>query len=189
MIVDRIHPFIESTVKYIPLLASQIILTVFCCLLIIDTLSTVKSILKLNKKLEIIDDISLKIREASDNLGEDLAVTTISLIQKKEALEESLEVKKEILQSEIAELREAQHLALSHRKQALSELQQANKEILEAWAFGQKRLIKAFPGLRSIDHKDALNKLRNAIAKIQTDDHQPDDNQTDDNQTDEKYGD
>ena len=175
VIVDRIHPFIEITVKHIPLLASQIILAIFCCLLIIDTLSTGKSILKLNKKLEIIDDISLKIREASDNLGEDLAIRTISFMQKKEELEESLETKKETLQSEIAEIKEeAQQFALSQRKQALAELQKANREVLEAWAFGQKRLIKAFPGLISIDHKDALDKLRNAIVKIQTDNHQPD---------------
>ena len=165
VIVDRIHPFIESTVEHIPLLASQIILAIFCCLLIIDTNSTAKSILKLNRKLEIIDDISLKIREASDNLGEDFAIKTISFIQKKEEIEESLETKKEILQSEIAEIREAQQLALSHRKQALAELQKANKEVLEAWAFGQKRLIRAFPGLISIDHKDALDKLRNATMR------------------------
>lgn len=160
VIVDRIHPLIESAVKYIPLLASQIILALLGCLLIIDTISTVKSILKLNKKLEIIDNISLKIREASDNLGEDLAIKTISFMQKKEEVEESLETRKEILQSEIAEIREVQQLALSHRKQALAELQKANREVLEAWAFGQKRLIKAFPGLVSIDHKDALDKLR-----------------------------
>ena len=170
VIVDRIHPFIEIIVKYIPVLASQIALTVFCCLLFIDTISTAKSILKLNKKLEVIDDISLKIREATDNLGEDLAVKTISIMQKKEELEESFETKKEVLQSELAEIKEAQQLALSHRKQALAELQKANREVLDAWAFGQKRLIKAFPGLISIDHKDALEKLRTAILKIQTDD-------------------
>ncbi len=174
VIVDRIHPFVESAAEHIPLLASQIILAILGCLLIIDTISTAKSILKLNKKLEVIDDISLKIREASDNLGEDLATKTISFMQKKEELEESLEIKKEILQFEIAEIKEAQQLALSHRKQALAELQTANREILDAWAFGQKRLIKAFPGLISIDHKDALDKLRNSIVRIQTDNRQTD---------------
>ena len=160
VVIDRVHPLIESAVTHIPLLVSQIILAIFCCLLIIDTLSTAKSILKLNKKLEIIDDISLRIREVSDNLGEDLAIKTISFMQKKEELEESLETKKEILQSEIAEIKEVRQLALSHHKQALAELHKANKEVLEAWAFGQKRLIKAFPGLISIDHKDALDNLK-----------------------------
>ena len=178
MIVDRVHPLFERIVDLIPLLASQIILSVFGCLLIIDVLSTVKSILKLNKKLEIIDDISLKIRETSDNLGEDLATRTISIIQKKEELEESLETKKEILQSEIAEIKEVQQLALLRRKQAIAELQKANREVLDAWAFGQKRLIKAFPGLISIDHKEALEKLRNSDEKLknsnQTDSLQPD---------------
>lgn len=170
VIVDRIHPLIEIAVTYIPSLVSQIILGVLCCLLIIDTISTAKSILKLNKKLEIIDDISLKIREASDNLGEDLAVKTISFIQKKEEIEESLETRKEILHSELAEIKEAQQLALAHRREALAELQKANREVIEAWTFGQKRLIKAFPGLVSIDHKESLDELKGTVVKTQTHD-------------------
>ncbi len=138
LIVDRIHPMIFAIVTLIPPLVSKVLLTTLAVLLIIDLISTVKSVLKLNKKLEIIDEITLKIREASDSIGESLANGTINFVHKKEDLEK----------------------VLARRKEVLSDLQQAKKELLETTFFGQKRLLKAFPGLKSIHHKDALEKLR-----------------------------
>ncbi|MBP1745068.1 MAG: hypothetical protein H6Q58_2046 [Firmicutes bacterium] len=158
VIVDRIQPLIHSLVNLIPQTASMVILVVVSCLFIVDLIATVKSVLNLNKKLEIIDEITLKIREASDNIGESLASGTIALVQKKEDFEESLE-------ADLAEMKEAQQEVSAHRKQAINELMKANRELLEAIPFGQKRLLKAFPGLKSIKHKDALEKLRDTISK------------------------
>lgn len=138
VMVDKIHPLIYVLVNKIPQLASAVILTFFACLVSVDLIDTVKAILKLNKKLEILDDITLKIRETSDTIGESLATGTINFVQKKDDLEEKLENKKEIIKEDI-------------------------KEELETVTFAQKRLLKAFPGLRSIDHKEALEKLRKAI--------------------------
>jgi hypothetical protein len=117
----------------------------------------------LNKKLEIIDDISLKIREASEGIGENIATGAIVMAQKKEELEKSIEATKEILDTEITEMRTAQQIALDHRRQALDDLRRANRELLEATYYGQKRILKAFPGLKSINHKEALEKLKNLI--------------------------
>jgi uncharacterized membrane protein len=147
VVVDRIHPLIMSLVNWMPQTVSKILLAIVASLFIVDLIATVRVILKLNKKLEIIDDISLKIRETSDNIGENLANGAIALVQKKDDLEESFEARK----------------AIAHRKQAINELRKVNRELLEATPFGQKRLLKAFPGLKSIDHKDALETLRDFI--------------------------
>lgn len=153
IVVDRIHPMVSAVVDWTPKTVVIVFLSVFSGVFIVDMIATVKSILKLNKKLEIIDDFTLRIKESSDNLGENLANTTIAFVQKKEDFEERLEEKKELLEADLAELKEKMEADLLEMK-----------TLLEASQFGQKRLLKAFPHLRSIDHKEALEKLRNVIA-------------------------
>lgn len=165
VIVDRIHPLIFALVNWMPEIASEILLIIVVCMFIVDLIATVKSILKLNKKLEIIDEFTLKIRETSDNMGENLATGAIAILQKKDEFEESFELTKEAFKADIAEMKYEQQKALAHPKQALNDLHKANRELLEATTIGQKRLLKAFPGLRSIDHKDALAKLRSLVLK------------------------
>jgi len=165
VVVDRIHPVVLYLVNWIPQMASNVLLIIIASLFIIDLIATVKSILKLNKKLEIIDGITLKIRETSDNIGENLAMGAIAVVKKKDDLEESFEVKKEILKEDLSEMKGEHQKALAHRKQALNDLHNANREILEASPFGEKRLLKAFSELKSIEHKDALEKLKNSMLK------------------------
>jgi uncharacterized membrane protein len=169
VVVDRIHPLVFSLVNWMPKAASKVLLVIAAGLFFVDLIATVKSVLKLNKKLEIIDDISLKIRETSDNIGENLANGTIALVHKKDDLEEIFEAKKEIFEADIAEMKGAQEKAAAHRKQILYELHKVNRELLEATPFVQKRLLKAFPGLKSIDHKDALETLRDFVRNGFTD--------------------
>ena len=48
-------------------------------------------------------------------------------------------------------------------QQELEELEQLRKslsELLDRHTFGQRRLLRAFPQMRSIDHKQALERLR-----------------------------
>lgn len=160
IVVDRIHPLIISLVNSLPMMLKEGLLVILTCLLLIDYIVTVISISKLNKKLEIIDELSLKIRKVSDNIGVGFANSTIAIVHKKENLEESIETKKEAFKSDMAEMKEAQKRTLNSQKQTLSELRKSSKEILEATTFGQRRLLKAFPDLRSLKHKDALEKLK-----------------------------
>ncbi|WP_010245667.1 putative ABC transporter permease [Acetivibrio cellulolyticus] len=163
--VDRIHPLIFSLSSWIPKTASKILLIVFTGLFILDLIATVKSILRLNKKLEVIDEITSKIRETSDSIGEKIANGTISIVQKKANLEESLSAKGEVLKSEIAKKINFQEKMAAHQNKTLSDLYKRRRELLESNPFGQARLLKAFPGLKSIDHKEALEKLRSSFLK------------------------
>lgn len=174
VVVDRIHPLISYLVNWIPRRVNEIFLILSACLYIVDLVSTIKSILKLNRKLALIDEITSKIKETSDNLGEDLANGAIALSQKKEDMEESFEAKKEAVEegfeaekeairADIDEMKNAEQKAFIRQKQSLIELRKSYRELLGTQFFGQKRLLKAFPGLKSIDYKDSLEKLRKTI--------------------------
>ncbi|MGE5371060.1 MAG: putative ABC transporter permease [Solirubrobacterales bacterium] len=168
IVVDRIHPMVRSLVQSIPPAPGKVLLIGFACLFLIDFIASVRTILNLNRRLEIMDEITLKIRESSDLIGENLAHGTIALIQKKDEIEEGLEARREVVRIELAEMRQESQKVLAHRRQALKELRQARRELLEATPFGQKRLLKAFPGLRSLRHNDALESLKNRVAQAMT---------------------
>lgn len=181
VVVDQIHPMIVDLVDFIPETASIIILIILTSVLVIDLVATVKTIFKLNKKLEIIEELSAMIRKTSDELGENLATGVIALSVKKDELEEMAEQKKEEIEEKINKTKKTVELnnivrkqkleeALEHREYALVELKKAYSELIEASLFGQKRLLKAFPGIRSTHHKEALEKLKNHILKRTEDD-------------------
>ncbi len=163
LIVDRIHPLTISIVGLIPMAASQIILVVLGTLFIVDLMATVNFIFKLNKNLEIIDEISLKIKEASDSMGENLANGAIALANKTADVEERLEAQKELLEADVSEIKHAQLQAMANRKQELAELSKTYRELLEATPLTHIRLLKAFPGLKSLEHNEALEKMKHAI--------------------------
>lgn len=176
VVVGEIHPMIVNMVQYIPITASIIILLILSSVLIIDLVAIVKSILELNKKLERIDELSALLRKSSDELGENLATGVIALSAKKDELEELAEQKKEEIVEKIIQAKKVMEInnavrkqkldeAIEHRERALAELKKANMEILEATFFGQRRLLKAFPGIRSTLHAEALERLKNHIFK------------------------
>jgi uncharacterized membrane protein len=163
ILVDRIHPVIYSSIQLIPPSLSKGLLLIFSSILIIDFMATVNLILKLNKKLKIVNGIALKIRESSDNVGGNIAHSAIVIVRRKDNLKVRYKAKIENFAADILEMKETHKKALAYRKQVFSELYRANKELLVKTPFGYKRLLKAFPRLKILDHKEVLEKLRNTV--------------------------
>lgn len=170
IIVDRVHPMVSRLVNIIPNMASVIVLAVLTVVLIIDIIATVKTIFKLNRKMERIEELSAIIRKSSDELGKGLAAGAISLAikkesighkiyQEKEKLEEKFEKAKREVESDIAEIIQKPKDSLENMKRAL------NKELSEINFFGYKRLIKAFPRLKTKYNKESLKLLKEHIFK------------------------
>jgi len=176
VIANQIHPLIVNMSVHIPEPASLIILLILSIVLVIDLVATVNTILRINKKLEHIEDLSLLIRKSTDELGENLASGVIALSAKKDELEELAEYKKKEVAEKITQAKKTVELnniarkqkleeALQHREKTHAELKKANREILEAVIFGQRRLLKAFPNIKSTLHNEALEKLKDYIFK------------------------
>jgi uncharacterized membrane protein len=170
VVVDKIHPMISELVSFIPDMPAIFILNILTVIFVIDLIATVNTIFKLNKKLERIEELSTVIKKTSDELGENLAAGAINLAvkkeeiedklyQSKEKIEEKIEQTKRVVDTDIAALIQKKKEALEHKKHAL------NKELLETNIFGQKRLLKAFPGLISRRNKEALKILKEHISK------------------------
>ena len=133
--------------------------------------ATVRTIARINRSLGQIDELAGRIKALSNDLGENLADRVLDAAEKGADWKESLADRREDLmedlaswKEELAEQRSEYQLDLALRRaQRLEELEQLRKslsELLDRHTFGQRRLLRAFPQMRSIDHKQALERLR-----------------------------
>ena len=133
----------------------------------VDLTATVATIVKLNRRLARIDELATKIKEASNEFGENLADRVLDAAERgadwKEELDE-LSFKLALRRAELAEEREdwerRKEERLAQAKRQLEEWRTSMQELLEVEGFGHRRLLRAFPRLRSIDHTGALDRLR-----------------------------
>lgn len=138
IVVDRVNPMVVRLVERVPALTGTVILILMSFLFAVDLIATVMIILKLNAKLKAITEITEKLREASEDIGERLADGTISLAEKSEGLREKMENRRE-------------------------EWKQEMSALLEKPYPGHRRLLKAFPRMKSTRHKESLEKIRSYV--------------------------
>lgn len=143
-VVGFVVPFMRRLVAIIPRTAGWIMLTVLLALAVADFAVTVVAIIGLNRKLRNLEYVSGKLKAGSDKLGETLYVGAVALEGKKQALEEKKQTLEKDWQREAARLKEKYEKNLH-----------ANPL--------HRRLLKAFPDLRSLRHNEQLEELRSSL--------------------------
>lgn len=157
IVVDRIHPLVSRFVLSIPEMAGSILLALLSLLFAADLTAAVQSVLKLNADLKAIEEIRSKLRETSYNIGEKLADTTLSVMEKSEELKDRLAEQKSELQEDWEDLKKRREELLLQNTQ---ELRKLKLSLLCRSRFGRKRLLDAFPSMRSTKYREALHELR-----------------------------
>ena len=184
-VVDILHPTIQWVIALVPRGLGWVLLGVFAACMAVDLAATVSTIAKLNRKLEHIDQLAGRIREASNEFGENLADKVLDAAEKGADFKESVQGFKEDMEDWSEDMRDDLKEDLDGARQAIaqykveSELQRAERQQrrqqrrqeleqlfnsmrgeLDGRVLGEGRLMKAFPQLRSIDHKQAMERLR-----------------------------
>lgn len=188
-VVDILHPSIEFLIRIIPHTLGWVLLGLFGAVMAVDLVATVRTIAKINRKLSQIDEMAVKIKAASNEFGENLADRVLDAAEKgadlreelddwmdnlsdrRENLEESLAERKAEFQEDLedwkenlvqrkAELMAQKDQRRAARKADLAELRDKLQDLMDGETFGQRRLMNAFPKMRSTDHAQALERLR-----------------------------
>lgn len=170
-VVKLLHPTVLLFIRLIPHLVGLILLGILLVVMAIDLAATVSAIAKLNRRLALIDELAGRIREASNDFGEDLAERVLDAAEKgadwREDLEElsdRLAQRREEFSDDLDELKDDFQARLDARKaqnrQQLQEWKDSVQALMDKESFGQKRLLKAFPSLRSLQHRAAMERLR-----------------------------
>lgn len=134
-IVRWLHPLISRLVSVIPPLVSSIVLPAFGALFLFDLATTLATLCRLNLRLHQIDEIGRLLRLPSDQLGQALASNALLM----------------------------RGLSKKAKQQALVnqvDLQNHLLDVRSLMEYEQKRLVKAFPNVRSIRHPALLDELK-----------------------------
>ena len=165
-VVKLLHPTVLLLIRLIPKTLGVVLLALMGAVMAVDLAATVSTIIKLNRRLAQIDELAAKIREASNEFGENLAERVLDAAERgadwKEDLDE-LAFKLAERRAELADEREdwerRQEERLAQARRQLEEWRMSVQELRDGEFFGRRRLLKAFPRLRSIDHAGALERL------------------------------
>lgn len=136
-VVGWVVPISRALIALIPKTLGKVLLCVLFGLVLADFIVTVVAIIGLNRKLKNLEYVTGKLKEGSDRLGEALYERTAVMEEHKQALEKNW-------QKEAARLKEKY------------------EEILRTNPL-HKRLLKAFPDLKSLKHNEALEALRQNV--------------------------
>ncbi len=169
LVVDIIHPTVLAGIRLIPHTAGVVLLIIMGAYLAVDLIATVRTITKMNRRLERIDELAGRIHALSDELGEGLADHVLEAAERGADWKETVETWKDSQQTELSQLREDLEEDVAQRRDALrqqlEEIQGRLREQLESVTAGQRRLLKAFPQLRSVDRADAMDRVRRVVER------------------------
>lgn len=159
-IVKLLHPGIHKALSWIPVPAGIVLIVILGVALFVDLYVTASAILKLNRRLERMEEIAGELRELSDRMGENIYENVMGTVERslegRKKLEEVTSEQKERFEGMTAETRKK----LEHR---MADLKQRYEEIAVQRGKVSGRLVKAFPKMESRQHKEILEELKARI--------------------------
>ena len=183
-VIYVIHPTISWLVALVPHTLGIVILSGLSVAFLIDCAATVKIMIGFNKELRRIDEGAAKLREISDGITEGLYEGSLKAKSGAEkAIAETEELKARVSEEaeelkgraseEAAEIRlkaerEKAQLVLKaeNEKQAMEDqLQKLQDELEQKLTRGQRRLLKAFPEMRSTKYREAVSEMKARLDK------------------------
>ena len=157
-IVLIVHPVIYGFIQLIPHIVGVVALIVIMTAFAVDLAVTVSTIVKFNKRLKLMNEIAVKLKRISDDIGENVYENVMEALEKKEKFTDAALERKEKLTDAAEEVKE------NLRKEQRS-LRQRYSELLEQKSVSQNRLLRAFPGMKSAENDEVLQKLKKKLWK------------------------
>ena len=165
-----IHPTIEWLVSLVPFTPGIVILSVLGAIFLVDCIATLKTMISFTRELRRIDEGAAKIRMISDEITEDLYHKSMKVKDDAEKAKEGTAELKAKVQGEVSNIQiRARREALELIEKVEEEKQNASQkrqELERKLTRGQKRLLKAFPDVRSARHHEALAEMKLRLEKF-----------------------
>lgn len=167
VVVRGIHPVLASAVEHLPLWLLVALDAVFLTTFAVDLGATLSAIRKLSDRLTRLTEAAAELHSISDEIGQTISSTTLNAREhvidaQSRGIEAraKLEDKQNHLKAWLDEHRaaaEARTVAMRDRvENALNRF----NHVLDEKGLGQRRLLNAFPNLRSHRNQEAVEALR-----------------------------
>ena len=172
-VVKLLLPTVLALIRLCARALGTVLLILLGAAMAADLAATVSSVVKLNRRLAQIDELAAKIKAASNEFGENLAERVLDAAERgagwKEELDElsfKLALHRAELAGEREEWEQRREERLAQARLQLEEWRASMQQLLERESFGHRRLLSAFPRLRSIDHGSALERLHRKMENL-----------------------
>ncbi len=187
IIVRIIHPVIHRGVELIPSVFGIILVSVLGVAVLVDLYMTVAGIMKLNKKLDVMEKIAAELKEISNSLGENIHENVMETMEFSEETRKQLDTTESELREKLDTVSEEQKERLEERidrveekiekklypeeqraittelRNKYAELKGKYAELAGRTTLVTRRLIGAFPKMESRLHKEIFNEIRSRV--------------------------
>ena len=164
-VVYLLHPTVLLVIRTIPPALGLVLLGLSGAVMGVDLAATVSTIAKINRRLSHIDELAAKIHEISNEFGGNLADKVLETAQTGAEWKEEWTERAEGWREEVQDSLEDRRQAIARRREELRQLSGRLSEALEGEGFGQRRLLRAFPRMRSTRHDQAMARLRRRMTE------------------------
>ena len=175
-VVRVIHPLTDKFISYIPDVIGIICICIFYAVFIFDTVMTVISVNKLNKRLKRMTEAAANLRNMSDKMGTYIHGRVVSTMEKEADTRYALSRDMEDRKREIIEYQLAAAIKIGSSKAQLekkrAEIEADIEErfnkleiLLNDNTRIQKRLLKTFSGAKSKKYNDMLERIKENIRR------------------------
>ena len=172
-VVKLLHPTVLLFIRIVPPVLGVVLLALMGAVMTADLAATVSTVVKLNRRLEQIDELAARIKEASNEFGENLADRVLDAAERgagwKEDLDElsfRLAERRAELADNLAEWEQHREEQRAQVRRQLEDWHASMQALLAGDSFGHRRLLRAFPRLRSLDHAGALERLHHRMEHL-----------------------
>lgn len=177
IVVRIVHPTVEMIIDHIPVKVGLALIGLWSVLIVIDLISSICAVNKLNNRLKQIDEISKVMLLSAVKIGENLAEKTL---ETKERYDKIIEVKDakthewrerydRIMsgkdgESRFAEIRQKYGRVVDAADFKIGEWKEKYEKVTGARDRSIERLLKAFPQLRSISYSESMDTLKKKLS-------------------------
>lgn len=169
LIVDFIHPLIHKALVFLPYWLGMILIVVLGIAMFADLYVTASSILKMNKRLEKMEEIAAELRRISDELGENIYRDMVQMMEHREELKDRLEDASEELKDRLEDASEELKDKLEGASDEISErvaaLKARYQDLGTKGTKNARRLLKAFPKIESKRYREAMEDFKQYLKK------------------------
>lgn len=166
VIVKGVHPLVERLVGLLPEAAGLALICVLTAGLAADLTVTTAGILKLNRRLDMLERIGAELREISDRMGANIHENVMDAMERAEVLENMAQARKERLDAISGEAKERLDLLSEETRERYDMLRQRYAELTGATLQASRRLVRAFPRMESRRHKELLEELKRKLEEV-----------------------
>ncbi|MBP1560900.1 MAG: hypothetical protein J6C96_06630 [Oscillospiraceae bacterium] len=182
-VVRLVQPLVEKVIDMMPVKMGLALICIWSVLIVIDLISSICAVNKLNNRLKQIDEISKIMLLSAVKIGENLSQETLEIKEKYDKLAEKADEKTQSLkemysrhvspkegQSRLAEInaeiKEKYGKIVESADFKLSEWKEKYEKLISFRDSSVDRLIKAFPHLRSTSYSDSMEAMKSRIREI-----------------------